>query len=71
MKIKYVYDIVNTVISILDNVDLVSIDKRRESQKAINKVYNILDYFRDELIRENIKNKQKLKDTKFKLGGTE
>ena len=65
MKIKYVYDIVNTVISILDNVDLVSIDKRRESQKAINKVYNILDYFRDELIRENIKNKQKLKDTKL------
>ena len=43
----------------IETVDFFNNEKRRENQKKLNKAYNILDKFNDELIREQIKNKQK------------
>ena len=59
MTINHIYRIINQVMSLLENVDMMSLDKRKYNQEKINKAYNILDSFKDELIRENIKMKQK------------
>lgn len=59
MTIKHIYNIITKVMKILDNIDLTDISKRKNNQKQLNEAYKILDDFKDELIRENIKNKQK------------
>lgn len=59
MTINHVYNKINKAMTILENVDMMSLDKRKYNQEQINKAYELLDNFRDELIRENIKNKQK------------
>ena len=59
MTINHIYSIVNQVMSLLEDIDFISLDKRKYNQEQINKAYNVLDSFKDELIRENIKNKQK------------
>ena len=59
MTINHVYNIINKVMKSIENIDMMSLDKRKYNQEQINKTYNVLDNFRDELIRENIKNKQK------------
>lgn len=59
MTINHVYKKIKKVMTILENVDMMSLDKRKYNQEQINKAYNVLDNFKDELIRENIKNKQK------------
>lgn len=59
MTINHVYNKINETMTILENVDMMSLDKRKYNQEKINKAYELLDHFRDELIRENIKNKQK------------
>jgi hypothetical protein len=43
----------------LENIDFISLDKRKYNQQQLNEAYKILDNFKDELIRKNIKNKQK------------
>ena len=45
--------------SILEDIDFINLDKRKYNQEQINKAYKVLDRFKDEIIRENIKNKQK------------
>ena len=59
MKISHIYKIINQVMTLLEDVDFISLDKRKYNQEQINKAYNVLDNFKDELIRENIKMKQK------------
>lgn len=55
MKLSYVYEKVNEVMNTLDSIDIMSYEKRRVNQAQVNKAYNILDSFRDELIRERIR----------------
>lgn len=67
MKISHVYKIVSDTMTILENINLYEISSRTQrilNQRQIHKAYSKLDNFRDELIRENIINKQK------KNGGT-
>lgn len=59
MTIKHVQDIIKKAMYEIKTVDFFNNEKRRENQKKLNKAYNILDKFNDELIREQIKNKQK------------
>lgn len=42
----------------LENINLLDITKRKQNQAQLNRAYKILDDLKDELIRENIKNKQ-------------
>ena len=42
----------------LENINLLDITKRKQNQTQLNIAYKILDDLKDELIRENIKNKQ-------------
>lgn len=58
MTINHVYNQVERVMKELENIDMTRIEKRKYNQAQINKAYNILDNFRDELIREDIKSKQ-------------
>ena len=50
--------VVNTMTQ-LENIDLLNITKRKQNQTQLNKAYNILDNLKDELIREDIKNRHK------------
>ena len=55
MTINHVYNIVVDTMKELENINLLDISKRKESQAQINKAYKILDNFKVELIREEIK----------------
>ena len=59
MTINHIYSIVVNTMNKLENIDFISLDKRKYNQQQVNEAYKILDSFKDELIRENIKNKQK------------
>lgn len=62
MTISYVYKRVSEVMLLIDNINLYEVSTitvRMLNQKKLHKAYKLLDNFRDELIRENIKNKQK------------
>ena len=58
MKLEHVYNTIQKAMTELESVDLVDVSKRKESQVKVNKVYDILDNFKDELIREKIKNRR-------------
>ena len=55
MKVTYVYNTVNTALGIIQDIDLINVNKRKANQMAINKVYKILEQLKNDLIRENIK----------------
>lgn len=59
MTINHIYNIVIDTMNKLENIDFISLDKRKYNQQQLNEAYRILDSLKDELIRENIKNKQK------------
>lgn len=59
MTINHIYNIVIDTMNKLEDIDFMSLDKRKYNQQQLNEAYKILDNFKDELIRENIKNKQK------------
>jgi len=59
MTINHIYNIIVKAMDNLQDIDFINLDKRKYNQEQINKAYNVLDSFKDELIRENIKNKQK------------
>lgn len=59
MTIKHIYNIVVNTMQKLESIDIVSLDRRKDNQKLVNEAYNILDSFKDELIRENIKRRHK------------
>ena len=58
MTINHIYNIVIDIMNKLENIDFISLDKRKYNQQQLNEAYKILDNLKDELIRENIKNKQ-------------
>ena len=59
MTINHIYNIIVKAMDNLQDIDFINFDKRKYNQEQINKAYNVLDSFKNELIRENIKNKQK------------
>lgn len=59
MTINHIYNIVIDTMNKLEDIDFMSLDKRKYNQQQLNEAYRILDNLKDELIRENIKNKQK------------
>ena len=58
MTINHIYNIVVSTMAELENINLLDITKRKQNQAQLNRAYKILDDLKDELIRENIKNKQ-------------
>ena len=58
MTINHIYNIVVNTMNKLENIDFISLDRRKYNQQQLNEAYRILDNLEDELIRENIKNKQ-------------
>lgn len=58
MTINHIYNVVESVMAELENINLLDITKRKQNQAQLNRAYKILDDLKDELIRENIKNKQ-------------
>ena len=56
MTINHIYNIVIDTMNKLENIDFINLDKRKYNQQQLNEAYKILDNFKDELIRENIKN---------------
>ncbi len=59
MTINHIYNIVKETMGKLENIDLISLDKRRYNQQQLNEAYRILDNLKDELIREDIKRRHK------------
>lgn len=59
MTINHIYNIIVKAMDNLQDIDFINLDKRKYNQQQLNEAYKILDNFKDELIRENIKNKQK------------
>lgn len=55
MTINHIYNIVVNTMEELENINLLDISKRKQNQAKLNEAYKILDNFKDELIRENIK----------------
>lgn len=58
MTINHIYNIVIEIMNKLENIDFISLDKRKYNQQQLNEAYRILDNFKDELIRENIKTRR-------------
>lgn len=58
MTIKHIYRIIKETMKLLEDIDFISLEKRKYNQEQVNKAYNILDNFKDELIRENIKRRR-------------
>ena len=57
ITLKETYNVVNDTMKILENIK--NKKKKIKKKQKIHKAYRKLDNFRDELIRENIINKQK------------
>lgn len=57
MKIKHIYDTINNAMKELDDIDIFTNNSSRRTiaQYKINRAYKLLDNFKNELIRENIK----------------
>lgn len=57
MKIKHIYEIIDSAMKELDDIDIFTNDlsRRTIAQYKINRAYKLLDSLKDELIRENIK----------------
>ena len=59
MTINHIYNLVINTMKELENINLLDITQRKQNQVQLNQAYKILDNLKDELIRENIKSKQK------------
>ena len=55
MTRNHIYNIVVNTMNKLENIDFISLDKRKYNQQQLNEAYKILDDFKNELIRENTK----------------
>lgn len=57
MKIKHIYEIIDSAMKELDDIDIFTNNSSRTtiSQYKINRAYKLLDSLKDKLIRENIK----------------
>lgn len=59
MTINHIYNIVVNAMNNLEDIDFINLDKRKYNQQKLNEAYKILDNFKDELIREDIKRRHK------------
>ena len=62
MTLNYVHKKVTEFMTYIQSINLYEIESRQVrivNQQKLNKAYRVLDNFRDELIRESIRNKQK------------
>ena len=59
MTINHIYNIVIDTMNKLEDIDFINLDKRKYNQQQLNEAYKILDDFKDELIREDIKRRHK------------
>lgn len=59
MKIKIIYDSIQLAKKELLDVDFIGTNKRVNNQKQVNKAFDILEELTNELIRENIRLKQR------------
>lgn len=57
MTINHIYNIVIDTMNKLEDIDFMSLDKRKYNQQQLNEAYRILDNLKDELIRK--KNKRR------------
>lgn len=57
MPLEYIQKVIENIMKEIENIDFYKQEQRRNNQKQIQKAYFLLDKFRDELIREQIKNK--------------
>ena len=67
ITLKETYNVVNDTMKILENINLYEVSSRTQrilNQQQIHKAYRKLDNFKDKLIREDIKNKQKRRNEK-------
>lgn len=64
MTINHLYNITINVMDKLEHIDFYDLKKKNTNQRNINEAYQILDRLKDELIREDIKIKQKYKQRK-------
>ena len=57
MKIKHIYEIIDSAMKELEDIDIFTnaLSRRTIAQYKINRAYKLLDNFKNELIRENIK----------------
>lgn len=62
MTISHIHNIVVNTMQKLESIDFINLDKRKDNQKLVNEAYNILDSFKDELIREDLKRRHKRND---------
>ena len=58
MTINHIYNIVVDTMNKLEDIDFMNLDKRKYNQQQLNEAYRILDNFKDELKRENIKTRR-------------
>lgn len=58
MTIKHIYKIVKKTMQLLEEIDFINLEKRKYNQEQVNKAYKVLDNVKDELIRENTKNRR-------------
>ena len=59
MTTNHVYNIVVKAMNKLEDINFISLEQRKYNQTKINEAYKILDNLKEELIREDIKRKQK------------
>ena len=59
MTINHIYNIVIDIMNKFGDIDFINLDKKKYNQQQLNETYRILDNLKDELIRENIKNKKR------------
>lgn len=59
MTTNHVYNIVVKAMNKLEDINFISLEQRKCNQTKVNEAYKILDSLKDELIREDIKRKQK------------
>lgn len=52
MTINHIYNVVVDTMNKLEDIDFISLDKRRYNQAQVNEAYKILNNLKDELIRE-------------------
>ena len=58
MTINHIYNIVKETMSKLEDVDLISLDKRKYNQQQLNEAYRILDNLKQDL-KKDLKSKRK------------
>ena len=66
ITLKETYDVVTNAMKMLENIDMYEVSSTNQrilNQQQLNKVYRKLDDFKAKIIREDIKNKQKKRES--------